>query len=82
MLLLIGVATLTLGSRPKQGLARLRPKRKHMSEGKCEGMNLHIPKGAFTLGVWSFSGLPNFQRMITKVKTQWIEEFFTSLKIY
>jgi hypothetical protein len=33
-----------LGSQPKQGLERLRAKRKPRSEGKCEGMNLHTPK--------------------------------------
>jgi hypothetical protein len=26
------------------------PRRKPESEGKCEGMNLHTPKGASTLG--------------------------------
>jgi len=25
--------------------------RRHRSESKCEGMNPHTPKGAFTLGV-------------------------------
>jgi hypothetical protein len=43
------------------------------SEGKSEGMNPHTPKEASTLGVWNLSGLLNFERMITKVKTQWIE---------
>jgi len=27
------------------------PRKKLGSEGKCEGMNLHTPKGASTLGV-------------------------------
>jgi hypothetical protein len=76
------VATLTLRLRPKQGLARLRAKRKPKNEGKCEGMNLHIPKRASTLGVWSPGGLLNFQGAITGVKTQWIEEFFISLESY
>jgi hypothetical protein len=75
------VTTLTLGSRPRQGLARLWAKRKLENEGKCEGMNLHTPKGASTLGVWSPSGPPNLHRAISWVKTQWIEEFFISLKI-
>jgi len=70
------VATLALSSRPRQGLARLRAKRKPKNEGKCEGMNPHTPKGASTLGVWSPDGLLNFQRVIAGVKTQWIEEFF------
>jgi hypothetical protein len=58
------VATLALGSRPRQGLARLPAKRKPRSEIKCEGMNPHTPKGASTLGVWSFGGLPNLHRAI------------------
>jgi hypothetical protein len=45
------VVTLALGSRPRQGFARLWAKRNPRSEGKCEGMNLHIPKGASILGV-------------------------------
>ncbi len=47
------VTTLALGSQPRQGLARLWAKTKPGSEGKCEGMNPHTPKGASTLGVWS-----------------------------
>jgi hypothetical protein len=47
------VATLTWGSWPKQGLARLQAKRKPKSEGKCEGMNPHTPKRTSTLGVRS-----------------------------
>jgi len=65
-----------LGLQPRQGLARLQVKRKPGNEGKCEGMNPHTPKGASTLGVWSPVGLPNFQREISEVKTQWIEEIF------
>jgi hypothetical protein len=57
-------------------------KKKFGSEGKCEGMNLHIPKGISTLGVWSFDELLNLQRVIAKVKTQWIEKFLISLKSY
>jgi hypothetical protein len=45
------VATLALGSRSRQGLARLRAKREAESEGKCEGMNLDTPKGVSILGV-------------------------------
>jgi hypothetical protein len=77
-----GVATLALGSRPRQRLARLRAKRKPRNEGQCEGMNPHTPKRASTLGVWSPGGLSNLQREIAGVKTQWIEEFFISLEIY
>jgi len=34
------------------------------------------------LGVWSHGGLPNVQREIARVKTQWIEGFFISLESY
>jgi hypothetical protein len=57
-------------------------KKKPENEGKCEGMNLHTPKGASTLRVWNPSGLPNFQKAIAGVKTQWIENFFISLERY
>jgi hypothetical protein len=76
------VTTLTLGSQPKQRLARLRAKRKIGSEGKCEGMNPHTPKGVPTLGVWSSGGVPNFQKAIARAKTQWIENFLISLENY
>jgi hypothetical protein len=53
------VATLALGSWPRQRLARVRAKRVYprvtshapKNVGKCEGMNLHTPKWAPTLGV-------------------------------
>ncbi len=31
-------------------------------------------------GSWSFSGLPNFQKAISGVKTHWIEDFLISLE--
>jgi len=34
------------------------------------------PQGSFTLGSWSPGGLSNLQRVIARVKTQWIEDFF------
>jgi hypothetical protein len=40
--------------------------------GKCEGMNLHTPKGSPTL----INGLLKLQRAIIGVTTQWLEEFF------
>jgi len=48
-----------LGSRPRQGLAKLQAKRGSPrvmlyapeSVGKCEGMNLHTSKGASFFGV-------------------------------
>jgi hypothetical protein len=45
---------------------------------ECEGMNLHTPSSHF--GSWSLGGLPNVQRAITRVKTNWIETFFISLE--
>jgi len=33
------------------------------------------------VGGWSCSGLPNVQRVIARVKTQWLEEFFIPLEI-
>jgi hypothetical protein len=45
-------------------------------------MNPHTPKGASTLGVWSPDGLSNIQKTISRVKTQWIEEFLISLESY
>jgi hypothetical protein len=51
------VATLVLGSQPRQRVARLWAKRKPGSHtarsrecGKCEGMNPHTPKATPTLG--------------------------------
>jgi hypothetical protein len=38
-------------------------------------MNPHTPR-EFHFGSWSPDGLPNFQKEITGVKIQWIEEFF------
>jgi hypothetical protein len=46
----------------------------------CEGMNPHTPQGNFHLGSWNFGGLPNVQKAITRVRTQWIEKFFIPLK--
>jgi len=52
------------------------------SEGKCEGMNPHTPKGTSILGVWSPGRLSNFQRAMAGAKTQWIEKFFISLEFH
>jgi hypothetical protein len=45
------VTTLTLGSQPRQGVARLLAKRKIWSAKECEGMNPHTPKRTPILGV-------------------------------
>jgi len=34
------------------------------------------------VGSWSPGGLPNVQRAITRVKTQWLEKIFILLEIY
>jgi len=60
----------------------LRAKRKPGNEGKCEGINPQTFKMEAPLGVWSHGGVPNLQRAIAWVKTQWIEEIFISLEIY
>jgi hypothetical protein len=49
------------------------------SEGKCEGMNSHS-QGNFHFGSWSFVRLPNLLIVITRVKIQWIEDFFIPLE--
>jgi hypothetical protein len=49
---------------------------------KCEGMNLHAPKGTSILGVWSPDGFSNLQREIAGFTTPWFEKFFISLESY
>ncbi len=49
------------------------------SARKCEGIDPHTPKGTPILAV---GVLVDFQRAMVGVKTQWIEDFFISLKIY
>jgi hypothetical protein len=44
-------------------------------------MNPHTPR-KFHFGNWSLDGLPNFQRVIVGVKTQWLEKFFISMEIF
>jgi hypothetical protein len=50
------------------------------SVGKCEGMNLHTPKGVSTLGVVILVDSQIFEKVIARVKTQQIEKFFILLK--
>jgi hypothetical protein len=42
---------------------------------------LTLPR-EFNFGSWSPGGLPNFQRAILGVKTQWFEVFFIPLEIF
>jgi hypothetical protein len=88
------VATLTLGSWPRQGFAKVHAKREaresHLmlwgvtphaleSVGKCERMNPTPPN---ELPLWELPPwTPNLQRVILGVKTHWIETFLISLKI-
>jgi hypothetical protein len=52
------------------------------SAKEWEGMNLHTPKWIPIVKVGVSNELPNFQRVITRVKTHWFEEFFISLESY
>jgi hypothetical protein len=83
------VATLALGSRPRQGVARLRAKREtweHFTCSReckeCEGMDPHTPKWTPMLGVGITKGLPNLQNAIARVKTPRLKKFFISLESY
>jgi hypothetical protein len=83
------VATLALGSQPRQVVARLWAKREPGSHitcsqkcKECEGMNFHTPKWTPIVGVKVPNGLPNFQSTIARVKTHQFEEFFISLESY
>ncbi len=85
----VGVITLALGSRPKQGVARLRAKRRPGSHATCSweckkmwGNRLSHSQGNSHIESWNPGGLLNVQRAIVGVKTQWIEEFFISLERY
>jgi hypothetical protein len=81
------VATLALGLRPRQGVARLQAKRETREHftcsqecKECEGMN--PPKWTPMLGIRVPKGLPNFQSTIARVKNPCLEEFFISLESY
>jgi hypothetical protein len=50
------------------------------SVGGCEGMNLHTPKWAPTLGVEILMDSWIFQRAIAGVKSHWIDELLISLQ--
>jgi len=50
------------------------------SVGKREGMNPHTSKGASTLGVGASVDFQIIQKVISRVKTQWIEKFLISLE--
>jgi hypothetical protein len=54
------VATLALGSWPRQGFARLWAKREAREWRKVWGNEPSHSQGSFHFGSWSFGGLPNF----------------------
>jgi hypothetical protein len=63
------------------GLATKAKACKGASQEECEDEDSHSQMSSH-FGSSRPSGLPNFQRMITKVKTPCIEEFFISLERY
>jgi hypothetical protein len=82
------IATLTLGSRPRQGLARGWAKRKLRSHISCFreckrvwGNKPSHSQGSSHFGSWNPSGLSNFQRTNARVKTPWIEKILIPLEI-
>ncbi len=69
-----------------KGVARVRAKRKPGSHITCSrecrkvwGSEPSHSQGNSHFGRWSPSGLPKFQRTISRVKTQWLMTFFISL---
>jgi hypothetical protein len=78
---MIIVATLVLGSWPKQRFARMWAKRGVESVGECENEHSHSQMNSH-FGSWSPGGFPKLQRAIAKGKTLRLEEFFISLENY
>jgi hypothetical protein len=81
------VATLALGSRPRQGFAKVWAKNEPGSHISCSweckrvwGNEPPHSQVSSHLGSWSPKGLSNLQRAIARVKTNWIEEFLISLE--
>ncbi len=76
------VATLALGSQPKQRGYKVAGQEGGWECKECEEMNLHTPKWTPIMKVGIPNGLPNLQSAIARVKTHWFEKFFISLKSY
>jgi hypothetical protein len=70
--------TLALGLQPRQRFIRAQAKR---SVRECENEDSHSQMSSH-FGSWSLGGLLNLQRVIAKVKTPCIEEFFISAESY
>jgi len=79
----INVATLALGSWPRQGLAKTWAKEAQESHFMPPRVQKSVREWTFThsqvsshFGSWSPDGLLNLQGAIEGVKTHWIEKFF------
>jgi hypothetical protein len=72
------VATLALGSQPRQRFARVKAMK---SVRECENEDSHSQVSS-NFGSWSPDGLPNLQRAIAKVKTPYIKELFILSESY
>jgi hypothetical protein len=84
----IVVATLALGSWPRQGWQGFATVRNSAGQKRSPGvwesvrMNTHTPKWTPILGIESPGGLLKLQKVISKAKTPRLEELFISLEIY
>jgi hypothetical protein len=83
------VTTLALGLWPRQGHGKVWPESathesySHFQECKrAWGNEPTHSQGDLHFGNWTFDGIPNFQRVIWKVKIHWIEKLFISLEIF
>jgi hypothetical protein len=84
------VATLALGSWPRQRLTKVRTKNEarephfmFLGVWECERMRGHEPPHSQVsshFGNWNPDELPNLQRAILRVKTHWIEKLLISLE--
>jgi hypothetical protein len=79
---IVSVTTLVLGSWPKQGIAKVRVESEawesHFMLSGCRRMwgneLTHSQVGSHSR-IWSPYGLPNFQRIILKVKIHWMKSY-------
>ncbi len=75
------VVTLALGSQLKQGLVRLWAKRKPRSEGKCERINPHTPKGTLTLGIGISMDFKKFRDQFQGLKPIGLKKIYIIRKL-
>jgi len=83
------VTTLALSLQPRQGLTRVRAKSKVRSHISCSqeckklwGNEPSHSQASSYFGSWSPNRFSNFQKVITGVKTHWIEAFHISLESF